>query len=97
MIQGIVLLLPAPERGVGSLFVVGTNVGRVTIKAVMRLNVMMIRKPTERVPPFSELFADALIECFLAWSTARAVAVLNLWALLRCTEALSLGVSGDAS
>ena len=52
---------------------------------------MMIRKPTEWVPPLSELFVDALIECFLAWSSARAVAVLNPWALLGVAKALILG------
>ena len=74
MIQGIALLLPAPERGVTEL---GVWLRASDIVAISWLFVVMVRKPTERVPPFSELFTDALIECFLAWSTARAVAVLN--------------------
>ena len=81
MIQGMVSLLPAPERGVGLVKEIETSVNR-------GLRIMMIRKPTEWVPPFSELFTDALIECFLAWCTTRAVAVLNSWALLGVAEAL---------
>ena len=34
-----------------------------------------------------ELFADALIECFLAWFATKAVAVLDPWALLGVAEA----------
>ena len=34
-----------------------------------------------------ELFTDALIECFLAWFAARAVAVLNPWSLLGVAKA----------
>ena len=66
MIQGIVLLLPAPERGVGN--ILEANIYIADLTSCIPLLIVMIRKPTERVPPFSELFADALIECFLAWS-----------------------------
>ena len=58
--------------------------------ATRRLSVMMIRKPTERVPSFSELFVDAIIEgCFGGIATG-AVAVLNPWALLGVAKALML-------
>ena len=89
MIQGMVLLLPAPERGVGNILEVNILSA---LTPCIPLLVVMVGKPTERVPPFSELFTDALIECFLAWSTARAVAVLDSWALLGVAKALSLVV-----
>ena len=84
MIQGFVLLLPAPERGVG----LGIVEGVVVVVIDRGLPIPWRWKPTERVPPLSELFVDALIECFLTWSAAGAVAVLNPWALLGVAEAL---------